>query len=394
MPIYSHLYSNLARQGVTKTFTHGYAQSVVAATHPQVYASQNRPGFGLNRRTSKVGSQSYHFQNAFHSSSQSSSTIVRETRTDKTDGGLDAYFDAWKKQHAAGEPEKEWTQFQFAKRIEWTPASIQVDSEGQGNVEANKAEEAPKPVERAYSASAVDDFKKGTFEAEEEAALAKIDAAIEKEIKSRTGQAIFEAELSVVAARVPTPPIARAQSPAASVGSGIEKSPSTVATSISSASELQSQSYADHLGKLSADQRYAEIPAVFESMLVAGIQPNAGAYNALLDAAIHLPAERIHVVPKALDVYSDMLRRKVSPNTVTYDTLINLLASRSLEVSSLKQSLEEKRGRFGGMEEAGKFLLPSNEIEFAILAEEDRLDLAVRFVRWFYGIPHRPYIPS
>ena len=106
MPIYSHLYSNLARQGVTKTFTHGYAQSVVAATHPQVYAAQNRPGFGLSRRTSKVGSQSYHFQNAFHSSAQSSSTIVREARQDKSDGGLDAYFDAWKKQHVAGEPEK------------------------------------------------------------------------------------------------------------------------------------------------------------------------------------------------------------------------------------------------------------------------------------------------
>lgn len=378
MPIYSHLYSNLARQGVTKTFTHGYAQSVVAATHPQVYASQNRPGFVLNRRTSKVGSQSYHFQNAFHSSAQSSSTVVRETRADKSDGGLDAYFDAWRKQHAAGEPEKEWTQFQFTKRIEWKPASIQVDSEGQSNVELNPSDEAPKAVERAYSASAVDDFTKVQFEVEEEAALAKIDAAIEKEIKSRTEQAIFEAELSVVAARVPTPPIARVQSPAASIESSVERSPTTVATSVSSASELQSQSYAGHLTKLSADQRYAEIPAVFESMLVAGIQPNADAYNALLDAAINLPAERTHVVPKALDVYSDMLRRKVSPNTITYDTLINLLASRSLEVSSLKQSLEEKRGRFGGMEEEGKFLLPSNEIEFAILAEEDRLDLAVR----------------
>ena len=275
-------------------------------------------------------------------------------------------------------PRREWTQFQFAKRIEWQPASIQVDSEGHSNVEAKTAGEAPQPVERAYSTSVLDDSGNATFEAEEEAALAKIDAAIEKEIKTRTEQAIFEAELSVVAARVPTSPIARAQSPITSIDFSIEKSPSTVATSVSTVSELQSQSYAEHLGKLSADQRYAEIPAVFESMLVAGVQPNSGAYNALLDAAIHLPAERTHVVPKALDVYSDMLRRKVSPNTITYDTLINLLASRSLEVSSLKQSLEEKRGRFGGMEEAGKFLLPSNEIEFAILAEEDRLDLAVR----------------
>jgi len=378
MPIYSNLYSNLARQGFTKTFTHGYAQSVVAATHPQTFASQNRPGFGLNRRASKASSSSYHFQNAFHSSAQSSSTAVREARSERNDSGLDAYFDAWKKEHAAGEPEKEWTQFQFAKRIEWKPSSIQVDSEGRSNVEVEESLETPKPVERAYSTSAVDDIKKVQLETEEEAALAKIDAAIEKEIKSRTDQAIFEAELSVVAARVPTPPIAPSQSPALTVESSIEQSRTSSITSVSSASELQSQSYADHLTKLSEAGRHAEIPAVFEAMLVANIQPTASAYNALLDAAIHLPAERIQVVPKALDVYSDMLRRKVLPNTATYDALINLVASRSLEVSSLKQSLEEKRVRFGGMEEPGKFMFASNEFEFAILAEDDRLDLAVR----------------
>ncbi|KAE9371403.1 putative pentatricopeptide repeat-containing protein [Stipitochalara longipes BDJ] len=375
MPIYSSFASTLARQG-PKTFTHGYAQSLVAATHPQVYASNNRPGFGLRRRTSKAGHYpNYHFQNAFHSSAQSSTT-VQQVRPEKSDGGLDAYFEAWKKQHAAGEPEKEWTQFQFAKRIEWKPLSIEVDNEGQSHVEAQAAEEAPRPaLERAYSASAVDDLR----QVEEEAALAKIDAAIEKEIKSREDQAIFEAELSVVAARAPTPPLAAVQSPAlSSTESGLEKLPSSPATSVSTASELQSQSYADHLSKLSESQRYAEIPAVFEAMLVAGIQPVAAAYNALLDAAIHLPAERIQVVPKALDVYSDMLRRKVLPNTATYKTLINLLSSRSLEVSSLKQSLEEKRVRFGGMEEAGKFMFASNEFEFAILAEDDRLDLAMR----------------
>jgi pentatricopeptide repeat protein len=375
MPIYSSFASTLARQG-PKTFTHGYAQQLVAATHPQVYASNNRPGFGLRRRTSKAGHlPNYHFQNAFHSSAQSSTT-VQQVRPEKNDGGLDAYFEAWKKQHAAGEPEKEWTQFQFAKRIEWKPLSIEVDNEGQSHVEAEAAEEAAKPVlERAYSASAVDNLR----QAEEEAALAKIDAAIEKEIKSRNDQAIFEAELSVVAARAPTPPVAAVQSPAlSSTESGFEKLPSSPATSVSTASELQSQSYADHLSKLSEAHRYAEIPAVFEAMLVAGIQPVAAAYNALLDAAIHLPAERIQVVPKALDVYSDMLRRKVLPNTATYKTLINLLSSRSLEVSSMKQSLEEKRVRFGGMEEPGKFMFASNEFEFAILAEDDRLDLAVR----------------
>ena len=380
MPIYSNLYSNLARQGFTKTFTHGYAQSVVAATHPQVYASQNRPGFGLNRRSSKAGA-TYHFQNAFHSSAQSSSTTtVRELRPEKIDGGLDAYFDAWRKHQAAGEPEKEWTQFQFAKRIEWKPSSTQVNAEAQSRVEIEEATAPPdaRPtLERSYSASAVDDIKDG-FDAEEEAALAHIDAALEKEIKVRNEKAIFVRELSVAASRTPTPPVAPVQSPAVSLESVVEQSPATVASSVSSASDLQSQSYAEHLTKLSEAQRYAEIPAVFEAMLVADIKPTSNAYNALLDAAIHLPAEKLQVVPKALDVYSDMLRRKVLPNTTTYNTLIGLLASRSLEVSSQKQLLEERRVRFGGIEEPGKFMFASSEVEFDILAEDDRLDLAIR----------------
>ena len=374
MPIYNSLYSNLARQGFAKTFTHGYAQSVVAATHPQVYATQNRPGFGLHRRTGKVGPSTYHFQNAFHSSAQSASTTtILEARPQK-DSGLEAYFDAWKAHHECGESEQEWTQFQFAKRIEWKPSSAEFGNEQVSNVETLAGPEAPPAVERAYSASAIDDIQLAELVAAEEAALAQIDAAIEKEIKSRNDQAIFEAELSVVAARVPTPP--RAQSPALTVDS-FEKSPVSSTTTLS-AVELQSQSYADHLTKLAESRRHAEIPAVFEAMLVAGIQPTATAYNALLDAAIHLPAERIQVVPKALDVYSDMLRRKVLPNTATYDTLIKLLSSRSIEVSSLKQSLEEKRLRFGGMEETGKFMFASNELEYQILAEDDRLDLAIR----------------
>ncbi|KAF7903342.1 uncharacterized protein EAF01_006391 [Botrytis porri] len=377
MPIYNSLYSNLARQGFAKSVTHGYAQSVVAATHPQALANQNRSSRGLHRRTSKLGHlPTYTFQNAFHTSSNSTGTTVVQDRPE----GLEILSDAWK----ANELAKEEKKAQFPKCIEWKPASIQVDGEGKSNVVASDAsKDTPKQVERSYSTSAVDDIKQVHFEAEEEAALAKIDAAIEKEIQSRENQAAFEAELSVVAARVPTPPIALVQSPALTVETNFEKSersrsPVSSATSATSASDLQSLSYAEHLTKLAEGGRHAEIPAVFEAMLVGGIKPTATAYNALLGAAIHLPADQIQVVPKALDVYSDMLRRKVLPDTATYNTLIKLIASRSRTVTSLKQTLEEKRIRFGGMEEPGKFMFASNEMEFAILAEDDRLDLAVR----------------
>ncbi|RAL65676.1 hypothetical protein DID88_005345 [Monilinia fructigena] len=167
MPIYNNLYSNLARQGFAKSVTHGYAQSVIAATHPQTLANQNRPGRGLNRRTSKLGHlPSYTFQNAFHTSSNSTGTTVIQDKPE----GLEIFSDAWK----ANELAKEEKKAQFPKCIEWKPASIQVDGEGKSNVVASDAEnDTPKQAERTYGTSAVDDIKQVHFEAEEEAALAK-----------------------------------------------------------------------------------------------------------------------------------------------------------------------------------------------------------------------------
>lgn len=153
---------------------------------------------------------------------------------------------------------------------------------------------------------------------------------------------------------------------------------SSVARSATPPVDPQSQSYADHLHKLAEGGRYAEIPAVFEAMLATGVQPIAGAYNALLLAAIHIPIKKIEIVSKALDVYADMLRRRVSPDADTFNILVGLLASRCLEVAELKAILEDKRARFGGMDEPGKFMLGSHELEHAILCEDDRLDLAIK----------------
>jgi pentatricopeptide repeat protein len=390
MPIYSNLYSNLARQGFAKTFTHGYAQSVVAATHPSTYPNQHhRTGF--SRRPSRLGKlSSYQFQNAFQTSASSSSVTAQEGRQERSvgsDGGLDAYFEAWKKRHAAGESEKEWTQFQFTKLIEWKPSVPVVELKTKGRTDVDQVVVPSRPkLERSLSFSAVDDLKKVQHGVPEAASLETADAE-----PSHDAESIQEQDLLATDARVPSPPFAPVQTPA--LGPAFEPSPSSVTTS-STASDIQSQTYAEHLTKLSAAGRYAEIPAVFEAMLVAGIQPIATAYNALLSAAINLPTERIQVVPKALDVYSDMLKRKVLPNSATYNTLINLLASRSIEVSTLKKSLEDKRVRFGGMEEAEKFMFASTEMEYAILSEDDRLDYAVKLFEASISVRKDRFYPA
>ncbi|KAI0173276.1 hypothetical protein GGR52DRAFT_542518 [Hypoxylon sp. FL1284] len=368
--IYSSLYQNFIRQGFAKSFTHGYAQSVVAATHPHVLNSQNRPSFG-RRNSQRVGRlASLQLQSAFHSSSNAAQHELWHDRHTSSNGNLDAYFEALKKQQDTDEVEKEWTQFQFPKPIEWRPeaSSILEGPEAQAQstsvaeaaiVNENGAESLPEPVDI-------------------EAALARIDAAIEKEIEVRElrealednvarspREATFSATDGVVS-RAPSPIVERTATPA------------SVARSLTPPVDSQSQSYADHLTKLSEDGRYAEIPAVFEAMLVAGIKPIAASYNALLVAAIQIPTEKIEVVSKALDVYADMMRRKVSPDSDTYNILVGLLAARCLEVSALQKGLEDKRLRFGGMYEPGKFMFASNELEHAILSEDDRLDFALR----------------
>lgn len=373
--VYSSVFQSFIRQGFSKSFTHGYAQSVVAATHSHVLNPQNRPSFARRRNSARVGRlSSLGLQSAFHTSSAHGSSAT-EPRQEKAagHGGLEAYFEHLQKSQASGEGDKEWVQFQFPKRIEWkpTPASVLVGSDAK-TLALENDENAPSQEEAEEASTAPG------VPPEAKAALAHIDAAIEKEIEVRKQLEALEEEVESL--RATSPALAEQLAEEIRSRSVTPKSrPLSPASLIRTATpDPASQTYADHLTRLSEDGRYAEIPAVFEAMLVAGVKPIATAYNALLMAAIHLPSEKWEVVTKALDVYADMLRRKVSPDGDTYNILVGLLASRSLEISSLKQSLEDKRLRFGGMDEPGKFMFASHELEYAMLVEDDRLDLAIK----------------
>jgi pentatricopeptide repeat protein len=375
--IYSSLYQNFIRQGFAKSFTHGYAQSVVAVTHPHVLNTQNRPSFG-RRANQRVGRFStLQLQNAFHTAN---ANALAEHRLERhgTVGNLDAYFEALKKKEADdGEVEREWIQFQFPKPIEWKPNAESILEGPKPGLQSPRADAAA--AESVHLPQTDHDVP---VPVDVEVALAHIDAAIEKEIEVRELREALEESTShslrasspsvasLVRSGALTPALERSITPASAAPS--------IARSATPPVDSQSQSYADHLTKLSEDGRYAEIPAVFEAMLVADIKPITTAYNALLAAATHIPSEKYEVISKALDVYADMMRRNVAPDADTYNTLVGLLAARCLEVNRLKRSLDEKRVRFGGMDEPGKFMFTSNELEHAILSEDDRLDLALK----------------
>lgn len=394
-------FTHLARQGFAKSLAHGYAQSVVAASQSS-YASSTTSfqPFG-NHAASRFGkSGTSQLQNAFQNSSNSSSSpgtgakAGHGTAHGTGDGGLAAYYAAWQQQQHAGD-ENEWQQFQFAKRIGWKAPSIARERKGKGREDSGVRQESPcasrETVDRAYSASAADDINKAQDDAIESAAMAKVDVAIAREVELVQEAALHKREQSAVdlsekivitessAEGRSSTFVDHSRSPSLSVDSfRHDFSPISDKTAASSVSDTQSLAFSDQLTKLQDTQRYAEIPALFESMLVGGIRPTSTAYNALLTAAIRLPTAKHQVVPKALDVYSDMLRRKVLPDNSTYNTLIQLLATRALDVMAMKRTLEEKRIRFGGMDGAGKFMFQSSEAEHDILADDDALSLALK----------------
>ncbi|KAL6708476.1 hypothetical protein ACN47E_002739 [Coniothyrium glycines] len=363
---------HLARQSLAKGFTHGYAQSVVAGV------SQNNPLATLQHDRFRKG-QSLKNQHAFASTSTANALkSLAANSQDHQDSGLAAYYTAWQKTQRTDD--NEWSQFQFRKLIEWDPSTSKSAAEVKDfNVVVEEVEpvQARAPVNRAYSTSQIEDFKKAVGgEEAEKLALAQVDEAIAQEAaKIKADNVVVEAteEESAIVEE------ARSESPATVADTLVDSTlwSSTESTIATSPIEPHDE-YTVQLKKLAASRNYVEVPAIFEAMLQNGVKPSVVAYNALLSAAIHLPRARHQVVPKALDVYSDMLRRRVTPDIATYTALIELLSIRSLEVVSMKQVFEEKRLRFGGMEEEGRFMLQSNETDYAILAEDGSLSVAVK----------------
>ena len=391
-------FTHLARQSFAKTFTHGYAQSVVAATQSS-YASSTTPfsPFGNHHSYRFVKPGTSHLHTAIHNASGSvavASKIGQATLgSDGVDGGLAAYYDAWQKQQQPG-ANSEWKQFQFAKRIGWKASPVMTDGKGKTEREdapaqTNERRDLP-DLEQVYSSSVVDSIQTGekdeltvnvNFHANN--AIADTSGPVDglpangnerKEPEPFDSPADVANGLGAESAKSDSP------STAVSATSTISDPSTSASESLDSSAEKDGDSHAliQEIDSLHASERYTEVPPAFESLVKQGVRPTVKSYNALLAAAIHVPKKRHQVIPTALDVYSDMLRRKVLPDTAFYTTLIQLLTHRAIEVFEMKASLDRKRLRFGGFNESEAFLLRSNEAEYDILAEDDALTNAMR----------------
>ncbi|KMU80761.1 LOW QUALITY PROTEIN: hypothetical protein CISG_08704 [Coccidioides immitis RMSCC 3703] len=112
-------FTHLARQTFSKTFAHGYAQSVVAASQSS-YASS---ATSLNQITSVPGkfTRTAQLQSAFQNASGSSSSAGAKaghaaSNYASADSGLAAYFAAWQLAQQTGE---EGVLETFTRRTGW-----------------------------------------------------------------------------------------------------------------------------------------------------------------------------------------------------------------------------------------------------------------------------------
>lgn len=370
-----------------KSFTHGGAQTVVAASQAS-YAAQNTSAtpfadnlLGRWRKAEKSRLHNVHHQ--IEGARQASTHAVpNNTRPEPSqhDSGLERYFDAWQKYQRNEIKEKEWQQFQFAKRIEWQPPTTVPEAKLVGNsaviddaVEEDIREAGtPPPLKRSYTESALNDF--GKLFGQDEAARAQVNDAIAEEIfRSKD-------DLEISPRTQPALEVRSVQDSAVS-DEPATSSPATVYTPIDSHEDLvasEAHTFTKELVYLSENQQYAEIPVVFQAMLRAGVQkPSPAAYHALLTSAVNLTRSKHQKVPKALEVYSDMLRRKVTPNVATFGILIDLLAARASESVVARKDLEARLARYGGLEGEDQFLFRSNESQYTMLLEDSSLSIAL-----------------
>ena len=382
-------FTHLARPSLSKTFVHGYAQSVVAATQ------STGPFPPLSKHQSNKSSRptTAHLHTSFSTASNVSTSSSKANQlfnesSQHSDGGLVAYYDAWQKLQQHGGEVREWRQFQFPKLIEpKEPSKAQRGKSKEQDVGSCTNDLIDRgSLDRAYSTSALDDIKKAQ-DVEDATAVAKVDAAIatvideikqtstaKDEEQSSTRLVIQQEPIQATVGLVVTP---STTSPELRTKGTARSTPLSDATETTSVQDQDANAFSQRLSKLQDVQAYNEIPPVFKSMLAHGAKPTAEAYSALLTSAICLPTGRHQVVPKALDIYSDMLRRKVSPDTDFYSILIQTLSRRALQVADMRQDLDYRRKRFATNHETGKFFFASNEAEYGILVEDDALSNAI-----------------
>jgi pentatricopeptide repeat protein len=386
-------FSHLARYGITKSLFHGSAQSVIAASQSSYASTTTSLAQFHNYPVTKYAKASQ-LQGVFpvHGSSGAGAKAGPSAHSSNSDGGLALYYAAWQHAQQTGD-DSDWKQHQFARRIGWKSSDQSSQSRTRRRLDSNNPIDILRPVrpsgDRVYSESAVQDLNKESLDVQAEAeTVARVDEATAQEPRSvkdvdLTATTTHDAKSTTLPATEASPytePSSQTQTTSVtdnnSTTSLLGESTYSNDTNLTSPIADDSYNLSSHIIALADQQRYAEIPAVFESMLKDQLIPSTDAYNALLISAIQLTRNTYQAWPKALEVYSDMTRRSVTPNETTYAVLIQFLIARAVEAIDTQKSLALRGSRYGSS--SRPFAFKSTELEQELFAGDQSAAFAIK----------------
>ena len=369
-------FSHLARVSLAKGIAHTYAPSVVAAGQ-SLGQFQNYP-------VSKF-SKAAQLQQAFSTPSGSGAGAKAGygSQSNGGDAGLAQYYAAWQHAQQTGD-DSDWKQHQFARRIGWKHQE-KVTTPKHQRLDSSRAVDILRPTAR-LPASRVSNERTTPETQEEDEVFAtaeandQVDDAIAKEIKDLNPShqdeevAAYDEEVGspVASTRAPSPAVQETSATDLESSSCSQEhtTPPTDATSLASDESVLS----DQIIQLGQQQRYAEIPAVFESIIKDGLVPSVDAYNHILISAINL-STTYQPWPRALEVYGDMTKRAVELNATSYTILLRFLAARSLEAHQVQKNLSQRAARYGS---EGALVFPSAFRQKQLYAADTSLAFATK----------------
>ncbi len=381
--------THLARYGFTKSLVHGYAQSVVAASQSSYASTTTSLAQFHNYPVTKFAKASQ-LQGVFPGASSSGAGAkaghAAHSSNANADGGLALYYAAWQHAQQTGDDD-EWKQHQFARRIGWKTSDNSVPSHHRRRLDSGHAIDLLRPTKgsggRAYSENAVQEIRDAQEAVTEAEALAIVDEAIAQEIKSvqDTNGSTTSAprESSDVSASEPSQTQTSPAADSESISSLPDNSTHSDDTHLTSPISDETLSSSAHIIELSQQGRYAEVPAVFEAMLKDGLVPSTDAYNGILLSAIQLTKNTYQPYPKALEIYSDMMRRSVIPNQSTYAILIQFLIVRGTEAAEIQSSLALRNARYGSQD--GSYVFKSSELDHELFAGDNSIAFAMKLYK-------------
>lgn len=347
-------FAHLARVSLAKGIAHTYAPSFVAAGQ-SLGQFQNYPV----AKFSKTAQLQQTFSGP--AGSNAGAKAGQGSQSGGSDGGLGQYYAAWQHAQQTGD-DAEWKQHESARRIGWkdqetvhpTKSSLRLDSSRPIDALRSTVRLPVSRDDTDLHATQVDQDNQVFVEVQIDEAVGKEvhDVNASSQVEDITSR---ETELGtpVGSTRAPTPALQDSNNTdlESSANSQEQTTPPTDATSLASDESILSE----HIVQLGQQQRYAEIPAVFEAIIKDGQVPSVDAYNHILLSAINL-TNAYQPWPKALEVYGDMTKRAVELNATTYIILLRFLAARSLEAHQVQKTLGRNAARYGS---EGALVLPS-----------------------------------